>query len=230
MKLKSSLLKIADKNPVTGRMTKDGEYRIRVFAAGSFVINMAYALYNAFLGVTGYSVWFLTMAAYYLLLGFMRLYAVLVGKWHPEDKKAQYRAMRRIGILLLLLTFVLTGDICLSLKYDLMKGRGTTVMITIAAYTFCNVISAVMNWAKARGSKSPCICAIRSISAAVAAVSVLNLQMSMFASFGEDEKVHSHLMNILCGAAVCLVIVMLGINMMVKSTRSLSARKGNENG
>lgn len=46
-------------------------------AALGFLLNLLYALYHGMLGVIGMSVWFITMCAYYTVLGTMRLSAVL---------------------------------------------------------------------------------------------------------------------------------------------------------
>lgn len=81
----------------------------------------------------------------------MRIIAVRGG--YEQDKKArmlkEISIMRTTGIMLFLLTFTLTGSICLSLKYDLAKSYGTITMITIATYTFPKIVIAVINLVRA---------------------------------------------------------------------------------
>lgn len=119
---------------------------------------------------------------------------------YKQDKKAQMpkeiSIMRTTGIMLFLLTFTLTGSICLSLKYDLAKSYGTITMITIATYTFPKIVIAVINLVKAKKHDSPLIITIRNISISDALVSMLSMQMSMFATFGKGETGKSHTMNV----------------------------------
>lgn len=122
--------------------------------------------------------------------------------------------MKTVGILLLLLTFILTGSICLSLKYDLPKRYGTIIMITIATYTFIKVVMAIINFVKAKKQYTPLIITIRNISISDALVSLLSMQMSMYATFGKGETDNNHTMHAITGAGVCLCIVWIGISMI----------------
>jgi hypothetical protein len=98
---------------------------------------------------------------------------------YKQDKKTQMpkeiSIMRTTGIMLFLLTFTLTGSICLSLKYDLAKSYGTIAMITIATYTFPKIVIAVINLVKAKKHDSPLIITIRNISISDALVSMLSI-------------------------------------------------------
>lgn len=60
---------------------------------------------------------------------------------------------------------------------------------------------------------------IRTIGYADVAVSVLTLQRSMLASFGEMEEIKAHTMNALTGAVVCLFVFLLGIGLMYREKK-----------
>lgn len=142
---------------------------------------------------------------------------------YKQDKETQMpkeiSIMRTTGIMLFLLTFTLTGSICLSLKYDLAKSYGTITMITIATYTFPKIVIAVINLVKAKKHDSPLIITIRNISISDALVSMLSMQMSMFATFGKGEAGKSHTMNVITGAGVCFCIVLIGLSMIRNSKK-----------
>ena len=69
-----------------------------------------------------------------------------------------------------------------------------------------------------RKNPSLLLSAIRSISYAEVAASVLTLQRSMLVSFGEMNDTDIHKMNMLTGGVVCLFILILGTAMIIQGT------------
>lgn len=212
------------KNPIYEKLCRvfgNKRQQIIIFTMGSLIINLSYSVYNAFLGIMQKSVWFITMGVYYAILSIMRIIAVKCE--YKQDKKTQMlkeiSIMRTTGIMFFLLTFTLTGSICLSLRYDLAKSYGTITMITIATYTFPKIVIAVINLVKAKKHASPLIITIRNISISDALVSMLSMQMSMFATFGKEEAGKSHTMNVITGAGVCFCIVLIGASMIYNSKK-----------
>lgn len=198
------------------KLSGNKRQQIMIVTTGSLIINLLYAVYNGLLGILGQSVWFITMGMYYAVLSIMRVLAVK-GEYRPDKTLQMPRelsVMKKVGILLLLLTFILTGSICLSLKYDLPKDYGTIIMITIATYTSVKVVMAAINFVKAKKHYTPLIITIRNISISDALVSLLSMQMSMYATFGKGETDNSHTMHVITGAGVCLCIVLIGISMI----------------
>lgn len=82
-------------------------------------------------------------------------------------------------------------------------------MISIAAYTFCKVIIAIVNAVKIAKHKSPLLATIRNITCADAAASILSLQRSMLVSFKGMSNSDIILMNTLTGVFICLFVFML---------------------
>lgn len=212
------------------RLSRDKRQQIMIVTTGSLIINLLYAVYHGVLGIWGQSVWFITMGMYYMVLSIMRVLTIK-GEYR-QNKTAQMpkelSVMKKVGILLLLLTFILTGSICLSLKYDLPKRYDTIIMITIAAYTSVKVVTAIINFVKARKHHTPLIITIRNISISDALVSLLSMQMSMYATFGQGETNNSHTMHVITGAGVCLCIAWIGGTMICysgKRSRDIAAIK-----
>lgn len=98
------------RNPLGEKFFDDYTFRIILSTMPTFIINVAYTVYNGVLGVMHQSEWFITMAVYYSLLGIMRYHAVHTGRIisRMEDqsliKKKELSVIKTEGILLLLLT------------------------------------------------------------------------------------------------------------------------------
>ena len=71
-----------------------------------------------------------------------------------------------------------------------------------------------MKAVKQKESHSPFLTVILNISYAEVAVSVLNLQRSMIATFGEMSS--ADIINRLTGAFVCFFVLFLGVSMLKK--------------
>lgn len=189
----------------------------------TFIINVAYTVYNGVLGVMHQSEWFITMAVYYSLLGIMRYHAVHTGRKisRMEDqsliKKKELSVIKTEGILLLLLNLALSGVVLLTIVQDTAKRYSEIMVITIAAYTFYKIITSVINMIKVRKLQSPILITIRNISVADALVSVLTLQMTMLASFQGRSTLNINQMNAMTGMAACILISLLGISMIYYS-------------
>lgn len=216
--------KIFDKMQSTeigNRLLKEPRYRIIASAACSFLINLLYALYNGGLGVANRSIWFIIMCSYYIILSTMRFSAILCERKNNKaaSDDMEYFVMKLSGGLLAALSFVLTGVIYISITDNIATKHKTIVMITIATYTFYKIVMAIIRAVKQRKNPSPLLAVIRSIGYADVAASILTLQRSMFASFGEltDEKAHT--MNVLTGTAVCLFVLILGLSMIIKGKK-----------
>lgn len=221
MRIQQSLVRRAEKTTFGRRIVHERRYRMVLSAAFGFCLNLLYALYHGVLGIYSQSIWFLSMFAYYVILGAMRFSAVLCERKNSGAASAgiEYFVLKLSGILLTVLSFVLSGVIYLSLSQNIATKYDSILMITIATYTFYKITMAVIRAVKQRHDPSPLLAAIRSIGYAEVAASVLTLQRSMLVSFEGMTEENARLMNALTGAAVCLFVLVLGITMIIKSTK-----------
>lgn len=118
------------------------------------------------------------------------------------------------GVTGLVLAWCLSGTVILCA----MKDRGIRyheiVMITLALYAFIKVTLGISNLVKAsRHAASAWVC-LRNISLANALVSICSLQRSMLVSFGDMAQQDITLFNILTGSGVCIIVFMLGLNLI----------------
>jgi len=187
---------------------KKGGCRLRLLT------DIAYALGNAAIGVVSRSWWFITLGAYYAVLATARFLVLRMERKTTGDSPLEARARRMTGILLVVLSFCITGITTLSI----IEGRGTDfhqiVMIAIATYTFFRITKAIVDVVKAKHSPSPVLHTLRNISLADAGVSVFALQRSMLVSFPGMENGDVRLFNILTGTATYVFVLFLGINLI----------------
>ena len=209
-------MKYIPKTKLGIRLEEDKRYRIVSFAICGFAVNILYALYNGALGIISRSIWFLFLCAYYTILSSMRFGVIMQDR---RNISTENFITRFCGIMLIVMSFVLSGVVYLSVTNTVAVKHQEIIMITIATYTFYKVVLAIVNTVKIRKENSLLLSTIRNIGCADAAVSMLSLQRSMLVSFGEMERSKIYIMNALTGAGVLIIMLAFGISMIIKSSK-----------
>ena len=173
----------------------------------SLVFNMVYSAYHIILGITTHSWWLFTIGIYYTILSIVR-FVVL------KHKGKKHFIIRFTGIMLMLLSISLVGTVILAFVKDRGIEFHLIVMLAIAVYAFTKITLATIKWIKARKSKSAKLITLRNISFADAFVSIFSLQRSMLVSFEGMSEIEIRIMNVATGSAVCIIIFLLGLNLM----------------
>ena len=175
----------------------------------SLLFNMVYSAYHIIFGITTHSWWFFTIGIYYAILSIVR-FVVL------RHKGKKHFVIRFTGIMLMVLSISLVGTVILAF----VKDRGTEfhliVMLAIAVYAFTKITLATIKWIKARKSNSAKLITLRNISFADAFVSIFSLQRSMLVSFEGMSEIEIRIMNVATGSAVCIIVFLLGFNLLQK--------------
>lgn len=219
------LLMTVKKTSFGAQFLEDYTFRTILATMPSFIINVAYTVYNGVIGIVNQSSWFITMAVYYSLLGVMRYHAVNAGRKISRMKnqklirKKELAVIKTDGLLLLLLNLALSGVVLLTIAKGRAKAYSEIMAISIAAYTFYKTTMAVINMVKVRKMQSPILITIRNIGVADALVSMLTLQTTMLASFQNTSNLDVNRMNALTGMAVCILIALLGISMIYYASK-----------
>lgn len=178
--------------------------------------NLAYAVFNGVLGFCYASRWYITLCAYYLVLGIMRLSAVTVQK---SRKRTEASVMRTIGIGMLPLAVVISAITFFTILEQQNPVRNRIVMITIATYTFALVAWSVRNIVRAHRQKSAMMITLRNISCAAATGSILSLERGMLGTFGNAADSFTRTTEIVSGAAAFVLILGLGLDLILQSGR-----------
>ena len=184
------------------------------FALASLVFNMAFATYHLIMGLVTSSWWLLTLGSYYLVLSVVR-FVVL------RSKVGERFIAKFTGWMLILLSIPLIGTVILSVLRDRGHERHMIVMIAMAAYAFTKITLATIKLVKARRSTSATLITLRNISFADAFVSIFALQRSMLLSFEGMTEAEIVIMNATLGSAVCVIVILLGVNLVRNDKRIL---------
>ena len=194
-------------------------YRTVTFAKTGLLINMVFAVFNGMVGMKSQSAWYVTLAVYYTLLSVMRYWAVDYERRVLKMKEGRKLALlelavyRNCSILFIVMTISLGGMVILTLRSQGGRHYPGYTIYAFALYAFIKVPLAAAGRIKAGRMKSPLLMTIRSIGYADACAAVLSLQTAMLFSFGhgEMEDRSAALMNACTGAAVCLMVLIMGI-------------------
>jgi len=173
----------------------------------SLLFNIVYSAYHIIFGITARSWWFFTIGIYYAILSIVRFVVLR----HEGQERF---VIRFTGIMLMVLSLPLFGTVILAF----VKDRGTVLhlifMLAIAVYAFTKITLAAIKWIKARKSTSAKLITLRNISFADAFVSIFSLQRSMLVSFEGMSEIEIRIMNIATGSAVCIIVFLLGLNLV----------------
>ena len=231
--LNERVLKWSENKPFWGRLFREYGFRTILFSIGSFVINLAFAVYNGSIAIVINSVWFGALAAYYVLLivlrGTILVYhafrrkAVKAGQTEDITLRKDTRIYGVCGIVLLLLPIALSFAILQMVRAnDSFVHTGITIY-AYAIYAFYKIIVSVYNFVKTRHTNEMTVRAAKNINLADAFVSILALQTAMFREFdAAGDAVNVATMNAVTGAIVCALTAAIGVFMIViaiKKTR-----------
>ena len=214
---------------LTGKLMQNYGFRTLIFACGSMAMTVAYAVYNGVIALMRFlPVWHGALAGYYILLACMRGGILLYHGKRVKNKSertetVEIKKYRNSGILLIVLIISLSAAILQMVQADAGFNRPGLMIYVAAAYTFTKVTTAIVNFIKAKKHNDFTVEALRNVNVADAAVSVLALQTSMFFEFANGTS--TGFANALTGAAVCLVVLALGVYMIVKGQKKLKEEK-----
>ena len=173
----------------------------------SLIFNVLFGVYHLVFGVVSSSWWLLTLGTYYLILSIVR-FAVLI------SKSREGFITKFTGGMLITLSIPLAGTVILSLVRDRGHQLPMVVMIAMAAYSFTKITLATIQLVKSRHNASAAHITLRNISFADAFVSIFALQRSMLVSFEGMTETEILIMNALLGVAVCVIVFLLGLNLL----------------
>ena len=201
--------------PFGQQLLKDRRFRTILFAVLNMGWNLLYGLFNGVLGVVLHSGWFLSMFAYYVVLGLTRLYAVSTAR--KAEARAVRQAMRFVGAGLILLAGILSLIVMLTISDAVGTSYNIAVMIAIAAFTFFIVTKAVVSAVQASRRRDELAIMLRSVSCASAVGSILSLERSMLSTFGSSTDRFTFVMEGASGLVGFLIVTILGVSMLLRS-------------
>ena len=213
----------------------DTRLRVNVSLYGSFFWNMAYALFQLWLGFYHHTFWFYSLGAYYICLALMRFFLIRhTRKYGPGEKpQTELQKYRACGWVFLAMNLALTLIIFFMVYWNRTFQHHEITTIAMAAYTFTSLTTAIVNVVKYRKYRSPVFSASKAISLAAALVSMLTLESTMLTTFGDGTMtaIQRKWMLGATGGAISALILVMAICMIAVSTKKLKTLKTeDENG
>ena len=214
-----------DENKYARKWQDDTRLRVNVSLYGSFFWNIAYALFQLWLGFYHHTFWFYSLGAYYICLAVMRFFLLLhTRKYAPGERmREELLKYRACGAVFLLMNLALALIIFFMLYWNRTFEHHMITAIAMAAYTFTAFTVAIVNVVKYRKYSSPVFSASKAISLAAALVSMLTLGSTMLTTFrdGTMTEMGEKLMLGSIGGGVSILIVATAIYMIVTGTRKI---------
>ena len=208
--------------PLIGRYLKEDMFRAEAALYQGFFINLLYVGIKMFSGILYRSVWFITLAVYYILLAVMRASLLHYVRKDGKDKISEWRRYRLCGIILLFMNVALTGIVILAVRQNSGFEYPGVLIYVMAMYTFYATITAVRNVVKFRRYGSPVMSAAKVINLTAALVSMLSLETAMLTQFGAaDDPKFRQIMTASTGAGISLSVLGMAVFMIVWSTKQM---------
>lgn len=212
--------------PLVNRYVKEDLFRAEAALYQGFFINILYAGIKMFSGILYSSVWFVTLAVYYILLAVMRASLLHYVRRSGKSKASEWRRYRLCGIILLLMNIALAGIVILVVHQNSGFEYPGMLIYVMAMYAFYATITAVRNVVKFRRYGSPVMSAAKVINLTAALVSMLSLETAMLTQFGAaDDPMFRQIMTASTGAGISVIVLGMAVFMIVRSTKQLKQEK-----
>lgn len=211
-------------NSLVSRYLKEDIFRTETALYQGLLINLLYAGIKMFSGILYHSVWFVTLAVYYMLLAVMRASLLHYVRKRGKNKVSEWRRYRLCGIILLFMNVALTGIVILVVHQNSGFEYPGMLIYVMAMYAFYATITAVRNVVKFRRYGSPVLSAAKVINLTAALVSMLSLETAMLTQFGAaEDPMFRQVMTASTGAGISIIVLGMAVFMIVRSTKCLKS-------
>lgn len=200
-----------------GRYWDDLAFRGSVSIYQGMTVNFLYVAFRIVASIRYASVWFLSMAVYYLVLGILRAYLILC--YRHRTPALELRCYRRTAGLLFLLNIPMGGMILLMVRTNSSDAYPDTILYLSALYTFYAMALAIRNVVKFRRLGSPILSAAKVLHLISAMMSILGLQSAMISHFSKHGDSYRRMMNAITGSFVYGAVIVLAAAMLLRSRR-----------
>ena len=211
--MNSRLLRKAAASPVARRYCKDLAFRGSVGIYQGMAVNFFYVVFRIAAGIRYASVWFISMAVYYLVLGCLRAYLV-IGYRHRSPAQ-ECHVYRRTAWLLFLLNIPMGGMIVLMVRTNSGFSYPGYIIYLSALYTFYTMVTSVRNLVRFRKLGSPILSAAKVLNFISSMMSILALQTAMISRFSDQGENYRRTMNAVTGGFVYGTVILIAVYMLL---------------
>ena len=224
-KMKSGIIAWMEKYNFTRLLLRNFGFRTLIFAVGSFLMSLLFSLFNAYLGIKNRSIWYGSLAGFYISLALLRggvlaYHKSKIGRKRQSDEYDKARVYRNSGIITLALNVALSVAIGQMIFSDAHFTYMGLTIFAYAAYAFYKITMSIIALIKAHKQDDLTVRAIRNINLVDALVSILALQTALLTMFSDGE-IDISAFNTFTGIVVSLLSVGIGIYMIVSANKKM---------
>lgn len=216
--INSRIMKKASASKITGRYLNDLAFRGNVSIYQGMAVNAFYVVFRIVAGIRYASVWFISMAVYYLVLGCLRAYLIVC--YRRRDPELEHRCYHTTAWLLFLLNVPMGGMIVLMVRTNSAFSYPGSIIYLSALYTFYTMVTSVLNLVKFRKLGSPILSAAKVLNFIAAMMSILGLQTAMISRFSENGESYRKMMNAITGGFVYGIVILIAVIMLLHSRKT----------
>lgn len=209
----SKLMRKAAASPIMGRYFKDLAFRGSISIYQGIAVNLFYVAFRIMAAIRYASVWFLSMAVYYLVLGGLRAYLIVC--YRRRTPELERRCYHTTAWFLFLLNIPMGGMIVLMVRTDSGFSYPGYVIYLSALYMFYTMITSAINLIRFRRLGSPILSAAKVLNFVAAMMSILGLQAAMISRFSENGEDYRKMMNAITGGFVYGIVILIAIYMLL---------------
>lgn len=223
---KASVMRRINRTAFGGRYVNDLAFRGSVSIYQGMTVNFLYVLFRIVVGIRYTSMWFISMAVYYLVLAVLRLSLIL--NYRHKSKTVELRCYRWTAWLLFLLNLPMGGMILMMVLTKSGYSYPGYMIYLSAMYTFYTMVTSVINLVRFRRLRSPILSAAKVLNFIAALMSILGLQTAMIAQFSTEGENYRRMMNAITGGAVWLSVILTAVYMLYPSSKQRDEVKSDE--
>ena len=213
----SKIMQRANASKFAGRYLHDLAFRGSVGIYQGMAVNAFYVVFRIVAGIRYASVWFVSMAVYYLVLGGLRAYLILC--YRRRSPESERRCYRTTAWLLFLLNIPMGGMIALMVRTNSSFSYPGSIIYLSALYTFYTMVMSILNLVRFRRLGSPILSAAKVLNFISAMMSILGLQTALISRFSENGEFYQKRMNAVTGGCVYGIVILLAVIMLLHSRK-----------
>lgn len=214
---KNRMIQKLASSSVGRRYRSDPDFRAGISILQGMAVNFVYVIFRIAAGMRYGSVWSISIAVYYLVLGGLRAYLVFC--YRRRDAMDESVCYRRTAWLLFLLNIPMGGMIVLMVRTDAGFSYPGYMIYLSALYTFYTMVTAIVGLVKYRKVGSPILSAAKVLNFVSAMMSILGLQTAMISRFSTNGEEYRKLMNAITGGFVYGIVILIAAHMLLHSKK-----------
>lgn len=182
---------------------KEPGVRFNVAILLGLILNGCYIVFNLVLGIIYGNVWYITVAAYYMLIAALRY--LLIG---GGEDGCRYDTSKTVAALMLAVALPMTGMIIYTVITNSRSAPPRVTLPFFFAYALISILRAAKGLFSSKREKREARRSAHAIRLSVALLSLFNLQTSLFSYFDISGNISTAL-NFITGGAASISVLLL---------------------